>query len=498
MVQWDTSRERTIIDVRKGGPGNPWLVFSTQGEISAPSGGGESVDSRWGRSADGGSEYIGTIRTSNPNRFEFDLMDRLDPAKRDFLQQLKCNADVRVRERCGDFKTLTSYEAIIGYLDAAITGKSYSTTLANNAATPGDDPMDTLSMSAGFEMRMKPLKHLSATKTWVDAVINQIISVGLAQCAGDCGPEYTGEEEFWCVTNRDTTPGYLTVPAAQFGYTVDGGNTWAFSYVELLQNADALSLVKVGQRVFVASPQGGIVYARIQDIKDGVSLPWTRALAGGANGPRTITATPNGNLFAAGLNGYIYRSIDGGFTWTTFDAGVVTTNQLNEIVAASDNLVWFAGNSGTLLRYQGGVVSPVATGLTAHINTVEVAKGREGEVYFGTAAGRAYRSRNATATTPTIAETALDLAGTGSVERMRFGGFRGNVLFIVQSRADGKSRVLRDLSGGAGGQQIEVIGSFDSPTNNGINSIAVANDNFAVTSGELVAGYGWLGILSAD
>lgn len=497
MVQWDSSRERTIIDIRKGGAGNPWLVFSTQGEITAPSGGGQSVDSRWGRGENGLSEYKGAIITDNPARFELDLMDRLNPAQRNFLYELKCAVDLRVRQRCGDFKDLTSYEAIIEYMDGRITAKSYSTPLANNAAQPGDDVMDTKSISAAFEVRQLRPAHLSATGTNVDAVINQVISVGLAQCAGDCGPEFTGEEEFWCVTSQDSTPGYLTIPAAQFGYTLDGGSTWTFDYIDLLQNADALSLVKVGPRVFVASPAGGIVYARVQDIKDGVSLPWTRALVGGANGPRAITATPNGTLYAAGLNGYIYRSTDGGFTWTTLSAGTVTAQQLNKIVAASDNLIWIAGNNGTLLRIMNGVVSAVTTGLSANITALAVPRGREGEVYFGTAAGRIYRSRNAGATTPTIAELALDLAGSGSIEDVAFGGFKGNTFWIIQSRADGKSRVLRDLSGGAAGQQIEVIGSFDSPTNNGINSIAVANDNYFLTVGELVGGYGWIGVGSA-
>lgn len=498
MVQWDSSRERTIIDIRKGGAGNPWLVFSTQGEITAPSGGGQPVDSRWGRSADGGSEYKGAVLTDNPARFELDLMDRLNPAQRNFLYELKCAVDLRIRQRCGDFKDLTSYEAIIEYIDGRITAKSYSTPLANNAAQPGDDVMDTKSISAAFEQRLLRLTHLSSTGTNVDAVINDVISVSLAQCPGDCGVELTGEEEFWCVTGQDSTPGYLSQPAAQFGYRTAVDGAWTFVYITLLQNANALSLVRVGPRVFVASNAGGIVYARVQDIKDGVAQPWTRALAGGTNGPRAIAVTPNGTLWATGNNGYIYRSTDGGFTWTTFDAGVATTQQLNAIAVASDNLVWFAGNNGVLLRYQNGVVSAVTTGLSANnINTVVVPQGRGNEVYFGTAAGRVYRSLNSTATAPTIAEVAVDLAGSGSIEDMTFAGFKGNVLLIVQSRADGKSRVLRDLSGGYGGQQIEVIGSFDSPTQNGINAIAAANENYFVTVGELVGGYGWIGVGSA-
>lgn len=495
-VQWSTSRSQTMVDVRPGGAGNAWQIFDMQSEVTAPTGGGQPVDSRWGRSADGSDEYKGSVRTDNPQRYEFDLMKRLDYAQRSFIKRLKCPADWRIRQRCGDVRDLTNYLAVIEYIDGAITGNSYSAPLANNAAEPGDDEMDTFSISAGFEVREKKLVHLDVTKSNVDAVINKVISVGVPICPGDCGPEVTGEEEFWDVTNRDSTPGYFAQATAQFGYTLDSGQTWSYSYINQFQNADALGLVKLGPRVFAVSPQGGVAYARIEDIKNGVASPWTRALAGGTNGPRAIAVTPNGTLWAAGNNGFVYRSIDGGFTWTTFDAGVTTTQQINTIAVANDDLVWFGANNGVLMRYFGQVLSRVTTGLTTAINTAAVPSGREAELYFGTADGRIFRTRASTASTPTFTAMTFDGSGSGAVEDLQFAGIRGNVLFVVQSRSDGKSRVLRDLSGGNLSNDVEVVASYDSPVQNGINSIAPANENFAITVGELVGGFGFTGVVS--
>lgn len=497
--QWSTDRTQTAIYIRKGA-GNAWLLFSLQGEMAAPSGGGQSVESRWGRRDGGGQEPKGTIKTSNPERFEMDVMRRLNIQQVQFLQKLEaCPFDVKVLQICGDYRDKTNYLAAIGYLDGYTTSRTYSTNLANNADTPGDDTMETLSISAIDEFRQLKLAHLDITNSDQDVAINRVIAVGLQRCNGDCGTEKTGEEDFWFVTDQDSTPGYLTIPAARFGYTEDGGATRTFVYIEPFQNADALDVVKLGDYVLVASPQGGVARANFNDIKNGVSLPWTRTLVGGTNGPRALAVTPDGTVWAAGNNGYMYKSTDGGLTWTTFSAGGVTTQQINRIVAVADDQVWFAANGGVLLRYNGRVASRVTIPLvSSNLNAVAVPRGRSKEVYVGAANGRIYRSRNTNATTPTFSEVSVDLSGSGSIDDLAFAGYLGNVLFILQSNAAGRSRVLRDLSGGNGALDVEIIGSFDLPDQSNINSIAPANENFGLTAGELNgAGYGFIGQLAA-
>lgn len=496
--QWSTLRTQTGVYIRKGA-GNAWQLFSLQGEMAATSGGGRSVESRWGRKDGGGEEPKGSILTSNQERWEGDLMRRLNIQQIEFLQKLeKCPFDVKVLQLCGDYRDRTNYLAAIGYLDGYTTSKTYSTALANNADTPGDDTMETFSGSWIDEFRQEKLAHLDITNADQDVAINKVISVGLARCDGDCGVEKSGEEEFWFVTDQDATPGYLTVPAARFGYTLDSGATRTFGYIEPFQHADALDVAKLGDYVLVASPQGGVARANFNDILNGVLLPWTRTLVGGTNGPRAIAVTPGGIVWAAGNNGYIYKSVDGGLTWTTFSAGSVTTQQINDIVAVADDNVWFAANGGVLLRYNGRVAARVTiSGVSANLNCVAVPRGRSKEVYVGTANGLIYRSRNTNATTPTFALVSVDMSGSGSIDDIEFAGYLGNIMAVLQSNAAGRSRVLRDLSGGNGALDIEIIGSFDLPNNTNINSIAMANENFGLTAGELVDGFGFIGQLAA-
>lgn len=497
--QWQTDRTKTSVFIRKGA-GNPWFQFSLQGEMAALSGGGRSVESRWGRKDGGGEEPKGSILTSNQERWEGDIMRRLNIQQAQFLQQLeKCPFDVKVLQLCGDYRDRTNYLAAIGYLDGYTTSKTYSTNEANNADTPGDDTMETFSGSWIDEFRQLKLAHLDITNSDQDVAINRVINVGLGRCDGDCGIEKTGEEDFWFVTDQDSTPGYLTIPSARFGYTQDSGATRTFSYIEPFQNADALDVAKLNDYVLAASPQGGVARANFNDILNSMSLPWTRTLVGGTNGPRAIAVTPGGQVWAAGNNGYIYRSLDGGLTWTTFNAGTVTTQQINRIVAVADDQVWFAANAGVLLRFNGRTVSRVTiTGVSSNLKSVGVPRGRSKEVYVTTANGRVYRSRNTNATTPTFAEVSVDGSGTGSIDDIAFAGYLGNVMFLLQSNAAGRSRVLRDLSGGNGALDVEIIGSFDLPDNAGINSIAPANENFGLTVGEINgSGFGFIGQLAA-
>jgi len=45
----------TIVDVQVGGPGNPWQIaaIGVESALTAPTGGGQGVESRYGRSPDG-------------------------------------------------------------------------------------------------------------------------------------------------------------------------------------------------------------------------------------------------------------------------------------------------------------------------------------------------------------------------------------------------------------------------------------------------------------
>lgn len=502
MVQWENNRVRTAIESRKGGPGNPWLLLDTtdyEGELGTPSGGGRSVESKWGRTANG-ERFLGSRITSDLERVTFDVMLRRTSAL--FLSRLgNCPVDIRARLRCGDMLPVTNLELAEAYMSSVMTSRAPSAALAANLTTPGDDITDNYSFSAGVSYRYVPVAHTDITGSVADTQFNKIIAVGLQQCAGDCGGEITEEQRFFAVTNADTTPGYQSTGAPLVYWTLDGGGTWDSSYVDVMLGGNITDIAIAGDKLIVVSPQNGVAYARIQDIYDEVATPWTLITTITSNFPQAL-ASRGSTVFAAGAGGYIYRSTDGGATWSTLSAGAHTTQTINSIAMASENLAWFAGNAGALVKYLRGALSLIvvvdtsANILTANINVVAVPEDRNNEVFLGTAGGEIWRSDNARSSAIEFSNLTFMNSGSGAIDDLQFIGYRGDVLFALQSNADGYTRVLRDLSGGYLRFQEELVGDYTNPNNFGINSIAPVNANFALTVGNIHETYGFIGKVS--
>lgn len=246
--------------------------------------------------------------------------------------------------------------------------------------------------------------------------------------------------------------------------------------------------------MLVVSPNNGVAYALITDAKSASNPVWTLASGISANHPKVLAVLPGGDVIAAGDGGYIYKSTDGGFSFASLDAASATTDNINAIEVVSDNLVWFGCDSGTLLKYNGKGVSVVTTtGITANINALAVPVGRNKELYMGMADGSIQRTNDSTVTAPTFTQKTWAGSGVGSIDDLLFVGPLANTLYISQANAAGASRILRDLSGGALGNQVEEVSTYDSPGNGGYNSIAGGNENFIMVVGEVEATYGFIG-----
>lgn len=490
---------QTVVEIQRGGPGNPILLLDASATVTGPSGGGQSVVDRFTRDFKAGAgAYVRSAVDvdGDPERFTFDVQTRLQVA--DFIRQLKrerCEHNLRVRFHCLKVEDTTNYNAILSYYQAFGIGFSYSENIANGITQASPDIMTTINESASEEVRVRKVKHEDISASVSDFAINDVISVGVEQCAGNCGLENDGNQEYWAVTDVDTTPGYQSIGAPNFLYTEDGGTTWTAKAIDVALSANALRVYQFGAFVFVTLGASGVAYARFQDIKDGVSNPW--ALATGLSGLTVnALASPSGNdVYAVSNTGRISKSTDGGFSFTTISAGTITTQNLNDIVFASPTVGWIVGNAGVVIKFNNGSLSLVAiSGLSANINTVATPDNRTREMYLGTAGGQIYRTRD---TGTTWAAMAFPLHSTGVVKKLAFSGPGGYHLWIVQHNVAGtKSRILRDLSGGALGRDVEAVGSFDSPANSLINSIAPSDANTAVTVGELDGSFALVGRIS--
>lgn len=509
---WSNRPQETFVDIQQGGAGNAWAIFDRDGQVDGPSGGGQSVESRWGRGDNGGFEPRGSVVTGNPERFTGQLSTRLKYEEfLETLQQTKCFYNLRVRQICDNPYELTNYKAAINYNEGFTTSRSYSDNLAMATEDNEADLMDQYDFSAINEQRYLKCRHDDIKKTWSDIAINKVRNVSTIRCGGgDCGIAKNGNEDYVAVTDTDNTPGYSGNPAPNLLYTTDKGVNWTAVAVPLFPSGNLLDVVRAGGLILVACPTVGVAYARWQDIIDGVANPNLWTLSSGftaPNGPNAL-AVVNGTLvLAVGNNGRIWQSTDGGLTFTLIDS-TTTSVTLNAVNFASENLAWVAGNSGVLLRLvisSGSVATisiiPVRTSagvtLSSNILTVNVPSLRTNEVYVGTAAGTVWRSRTATNTRVFFDTLNFVLSGNGQITDIQFAGYRGEVMFVIQTNASSNSRVLRDLSGGAMGNDVEIIGDFTSPANNKMNSIAPASVNEAITVGEVVNSYGWIGKVAA-
>lgn len=508
MSLWNNRPKQTFVDIQVGGPGNAWSIFDRDGMVNGTSGGGQGVESRWGRGENGGYEPRGSVVTGNPERWTGQLSTRLK--YEEFLatlQQTRCFYNLRVRQICDNPFELTNYNAAIVYAEGFTTSRSYSDNLANATEDTEADLMDQYDFSAITESRYLKLRHDDIKKSWSDFAFNKVRNVSTIRCGGgDCGVPKEGNEDYVAVTDTDNTPGYAGNPAPNLYYTVDRGVNWSSVPIPTFPNGNAVDVARAGGLILVACPTVGVAYARWQDILDGVPNPNLWTLASGFSAPNGVNALAviNGSLvLAVGNAGRIWQSTDGGLSFTLIDSSTTAQN-LNAVVFASENLAWAAGNSGVLIRLvisSGNVATiaavPVQTSagvvLSSNLNTVAVPSGRVNEVYVGTAAGTIWRSRAATNARVFFETLTFVSSGNGQVKCLEFAGYRGEVMMVVQTNAANNSRVLRDLSGGAMGVDVEVIGDFGSPSNSGINSIAPAGINEAITVGEVVNGFGFIG-----
>ena len=500
MALWSNLSERTATYIRPGGAGNRWTLFDENGAmVDALTGGAADVESRFGLDSKGRRVYLGAIKQGDAARFTTTISARVELSR--LVTQMRrgdCPFDLMEIQRCGDLSPLNYTGGILAY-DGYTTNKSYDNPLAQLGDNTESDLMRALDLSfAPIEDAAIKLVHKDITNTVSDFDINKIISVGAARCSGDCSifGSNDGEQDFWAVTDADTTPGHGGFSAPRFLYTEDGGVTFNGSSVTVLLGGNLFGVAKAGDYAIVVGSTG-IAYAKFQDIKDGVSLPWTLALS--ASNVNDVWFVSSDVGYACANSGVIYKTTDGGFTWSTLSNGTLTSQNLNSISGVDSTTIYFAGNSGALIQYFNGTLSLMTVrtsvggaAITANFNTV--ANVRSGnEVYLGTSTGLMYRSTNAIGSYPLFTLMGLPLSGSGSIDDIQFAGFRGSVMFILQSNAQGYTRVLRDISGGATQTQCEEVGGFTNPSNFGINSIAPASITRALTAGQVHETYGFLG-----
>jgi photosystem II stability/assembly factor-like uncharacterized protein len=315
---------------------------------------------------------------------------------------------------------------------------------------------------------------------------------GIAFMNGECQTDFrtqedVGENGYLCSGLLGGSAGNI----AQVWYTDDSGETWTQTSTTPFDASMTISaIVVVGRRdshrVIVSngttrpSDPAQIAYA---DITSMGQATWVKVDVGAVDGQyiKDLLFIDWAHVYASTDDGYVYKSIDGGASWTAaYSAGAV---DINAIAGLSDGTVYAVGNSNLIVKSEDGGTSWTAlTGpgtISEDLTCVCVTP--DGTVFVGDNAGQVFGS---------VRDSewdALPLQGvvpTAVVKIVNSGD--SNIYVAVTTAAGGK--VLRSIDGGASFR----LWNLNIPANSGLSSMYLVDDNTVWVSGAPQGSYGFL------
>lgn len=317
-----------------------------------------------------------------------------------------------------------------------------------------------------------------------NVVITPVAASALAHglsAADDCGAVAVAQDrdgKLYIATKADGVGG------SPFIVTYDPDEeTWAETEDTGL-SADIADIAVAGDYVFWISGTT-ITRASRSDLSTTTTYTASAALS-------AIIAVDSATLLAVGASGLALKSDDGGLSWSTLTTG--TSETLGTIFKKSIAVWYVGGTNGTLLKYQRGTFTTVATPSALAAATItgitapEYREGtlREDDLYIGADNGKVYRVvEDGAVAAGDWSEVTHPNNASGSINDVRFIDPLGQTLFVTHAATSGASTVYRDWSGGAGGaNNMEPVITTTSPANGGIAQVLPIDSNWAFAVGE--------------
>lgn len=486
-------RGQGSVDVQVGGPGNPWIYLSACASMSGPTVPKGGTEIRWCQDPQRAGKFkISSQFRTAPDQVSGDLMTKL--GKLDYLEDLECPFSLRARyANCGEREDPGNYDPLmLTYCDTQLQEHSYEDLVVTDPANE-DEILVTAPWQANYEYRVK---HISPARIGTaaelgDQAINDIEYCDSADCGGYCGDRSDGCAVIFAVTDADATP--YAAPNLIKGVKNLSTDVITWTVTPILGlNSSVEAIECAGSTLIVTSNGDGKV---AYNSEAGDQDEWVVITLGKAPSPfhaaLHMRTAREGYIGAA--DGYIYKTVDGGRSWNAVHSGQHTTQRINAVWAYDKALVYAAGDAGVMLKSTNGGktwqdITEVAT-VASTLLKIIVPPSRPKEVYVGANNGKIYRSTDEGATFSAIT---FDGDGVGSVDDIDFCGPCGsNVMFILHNDSGPRGRVLRDLSGGSGGADTEVISGYTQVIAAGVdlNALACCNVNEVIAGGELNTSY---------
>jgi len=305
-----------------------------------------------------------------------------------------------------------------------------------------------------------------------------------------------------CDTQEDAGDNGYAVTRAQWGspvnlanvwYTGDKGATWAETSAGVYRpfggGEDISCVVAIGtihdHRVIVSrgtADLGNPAEIAYADVEVFGTTEWVNVDVGAVNG-QYITYmfwTDWTHLYAVTNDGYVYKSVDGGATWSA----VLTTavNQLNDVAALRDGTIWIVGNAGTIYLSKDHAISwDAMLDPSGGDDLTTIALMPDGTIIVGDSTGGLHGAYDNVVSAASWHTLAVQGVTPTNIVRVRHAD-DSNIWIIVDLGGSlyGTSRVLRSTDGGANFR----LWNLNLPTNSGLLALFVVDANLVYVAGE--------------
>jgi len=404
----------------------------------------------------------------------------------EFLEDVRCPFYLHVNMRCGGLaNVLANYDRALILQVAAKTNRTVSGLAKRNEDAEAEQSFDLSALPPIIDVyKLTPDRQTNAETR----AMNDVFFINADKCA-DCGGVAIAAGQYGAAST-DGAVGQT----ANVNFTTDSGQNWAAGAADPFAAAEDVQPIVgfyinrstirwlAGRGTTDAGNPAEIAYS------DDQGATWTLVNVGATNAQyflakKTIFVYDMYNIWAVTSGGYVYKSENGGGSWTAQESGVLTASNLNVIrFAPGSKLVGYAaGASNAIIRtLDGGVTWASVTGPSGQaavaINCMEVRD--RYNVFLGYADGKLYRTKDGGVTWTRITGWTGD--GVGQVRDIMFVNDVVGFMIVNNATPVGTMLFTRDC-----GNTWEAL---TTSTNTGLNALAAVKAKLAYAVGELQGG----------
>lgn len=474
--------------LQPGGPGTPlyYLGCHSLGDVDAPKGDltlrycpDPSAPNKW-KVVSSWRGAPGPVTTS----LEVDITETAD-----WLEKVNCPANLYVLQNsCGRMDNPLNYARGFLFSNSQITNEGLTGLVAKD---PDSQDQAVMTFDISAEELFRVFEFDVATQGIGETEdLTDIAFGGRSQCSGPCG---ANQElcDFGVVVGKSAagSPSNLATP----WITTDGGDNWAASATQPFASSEDISSVVVfdmdkdTRRIMVARGTTDAGNPAEIAYSDDSGATWTNVNVGSTNGqyvlgPNGLIALDRYHLWLVTTGGYIYFSSDGGATWITQDAGLVTSNNLYAVDFIDDNTGFAVGVSDTILyTLDGGANWTTASATGSGDDILSVAVHDRYVVWVSTSGGEMWRTSNGGTTWTEY--TGFSGTGTGSIPAQSW--FNQSIGAFIHNTAAPVGSLHFTIDGGQNWRSVPLPGS-----NVGLTSVFICDPQTLYVTGNAVGGSG--------